>query len=107
MVMKTELYTKSDLELVQELGKRFREYRLRYDKTQQEIADFTGLSLFTIGTFEKGTGTGISMVNFLKLLRAINALEDVENILPPLPESPRLRYEQQQKRKLKASRHGK
>lgn len=105
--MKDELYSKSDIELVRELGVRFREYRLRYNKTQREVAEFTGLSLFTVSSFEKGAGTGISVLNFLKLLRAIDALEDSEHLLPPLPESPRLLYEQQMKKRKKASRHGK
>ncbi|WP_288707958.1 helix-turn-helix transcriptional regulator [uncultured Alistipes sp.] len=90
--MKDDIYVLSNQEIVRNLGHRFRDYRRRLGKTQREIAEFTGLSLFTIGTFESGQTSGITLINLLKLLRSIEALGDIEHILPPLPESPRLLY---------------
>lgn len=105
--MYEELYGQSNKDIVRDLGRRFKEYRLRYGKSQKEVADHTGLSIFTVSAFESGKGTGITVVNLLKLLRSIEQLDQIEGILPPLPESPRLLFEAQQKRLKQAGRHGK
>lgn len=93
--MTGNIYEKSGAEIVAELGKRFREYRKRMGLTQKEIAVQSGLSIFTISEFEKGTGTGITMASLIKLLRAIDSLEEIEKLLPPLPVSPRALYRKQ------------
>lgn len=99
--MKDDIYALSNQEIVSNLGHRFRDYRRRLGKTQREVAEFTGLSLFTISTLESGKTSGITLINFLKLLRSIEALEDIERILPPLPESPRLLYKAGKSKKTK------
>ena len=43
-------------ELVRLLGSRFKEYRLRANMTQKEVAEMSGLSMMTIHRFENGTG---------------------------------------------------
>lgn len=105
--MKEELYALSNPEIVRSLGERFKEYRLRMGKTQKDIAEFTGLSLFTVSSFETGQGTGITLVNFLKLLRSIDALEEIDRVLPTLPESPRLLFESQKRKPKRVRNHGK
>lgn len=57
--------------------------------TQKEIAENSGLNVFTISSFENGSSTGITLGSLIKLLRAIDSLEEIEKILPELPESPR------------------
>lgn len=104
--MKEELYAMSNPEIVRSMGERFRDYRLRLGKTQKEVAEFTGLSLFTIGAFETGQGTGLTLVNFLKLLRSIDALGEIERVLPALPDSPRLLYESQKKKPKRVKNRG-
>ena len=41
---------------------------------QKEVAEKSGLSVFTISSFENGSSTGITMSSFIKLLRAIDSL---------------------------------
>lgn len=51
--MSTDIKEYTNSELVRQLGKRFKEYRLRYNKTQKEVAEHAGLSIPTVGAFEK------------------------------------------------------
>lgn len=49
-----DLYEYSTPELVRLLGVRFKEYRMRCNLTQKEVAELTGLGLTTIHKFENG-----------------------------------------------------
>lgn len=95
--MFSELYEQSGSDLIRDLGKRYGEYRKRMNYTQKEVAMKSGLSVFTISTFENGSATGITLASFLKLLRAIEHLEEIEKMLPQLPESPRALWKKQNK----------
>lgn len=97
--MYDELYEQSGSALIQQLGKRYSDYRKRMGYTQKVVAERSGLSVFTISTFENGSSTGITLASFVKLVRAIDCLEEIEKLLPELPESPRLLFKKQQKRK--------
>ncbi|NDP20513.1 MAG: helix-turn-helix transcriptional regulator [Paludibacter sp.] len=65
--------------------------------TQKEVAEKSGLSVFTISSLENGSSTGITLTSFIKLLRAIDSLEEIEKLLPELPQSPRALFKKQQK----------
>lgn len=97
--MYSNLYEQSGSEIIQQLGKRYSQYRKRMGLTQKEVSEKSGLSLFTISSFENGSTTGITLASLLKLLRAIDNLEQIETLLPELPESPRALFKKQQKRK--------
>ncbi len=84
-------------EIVRSLGRRFRDYRMRLNMTQQDIADRTALSIPTIYKFESGRLTDMSMATLLKLLRAIGMDRNWDSLLPDLPESPYL-YKEEKKR---------
>lgn len=96
--MYSELYEKSGSDTIRELGKRYSDYRKRMGYTQKEVAERSGLSIFTISSFENGSSTGITMASFVKLLRSIDSLEEVEKLLPELPLSPRKLFKEQRKR---------
>jgi transcriptional regulator with XRE-family HTH domain len=96
--MYSEQYEKSGSELIRELGKRYSVYRKRMGYTQKDVAHKSGISIFTISTFENGSSTGITMASFIKLLRAIDCLEEIEKLLPQLPESPRELFKKQSKK---------
>jgi transcriptional regulator with XRE-family HTH domain len=96
--MYSDLYEKSGSEIIRELGKRYAGYRKRMGYTQRDVATKSGLSLFTISSFENGSSTGITMASFIKLLRAIDSLEEIEKLLPELPESPRALFNKLQKK---------
>jgi transcriptional regulator with XRE-family HTH domain len=93
--MNNELYEKSGNEIIRDLGKRYSEYRKRLGFTQKDITEKSGLSVFTISSFENGSSTGITMASFIKLLRAIDSLEEMEKLLPELPRSPRTLFKKQ------------
>ncbi|MGE0091150.1 MAG: helix-turn-helix domain-containing protein [Bacteroidales bacterium] len=96
--MYSEQYEKSGNELIRELGKRYSVYRKRMGYTQKDVAHKSGISIFTISTFENGSSTGITMASFIKLLRAIDCLEEIVKLLPQLPESPRELFKKQSKK---------
>ena len=97
--MYDELYEQSGSDLIQQLGKRYSDYRKRMGYTQKEVSEKSGLSVFTISSFENGSSTGLTLASFIKLLRAIESLDEIEKLLPELPESPRALFMKQQKRR--------
>ena len=96
--MYSKLYEKSGSDIIRELGKKYSEYRKRMKYTQREVADKSGLSVFTISSFENGSSTGITLASFIKLLRAIDSLDEIEKLLPELPESPHALFHKQIKK---------
>lgn len=96
--MYSDIYEKTGSEIIREIGLRFSNYRKRMKFTQKEVAEKSGLSVFTISSFENGSSTGITLASFLKLLRAIDSLDEIEKILPELPVSPKELFNKQNKR---------
>jgi transcriptional regulator with XRE-family HTH domain len=96
--MYSELYEKSGSDIIRELGKKYSDYRKRMSYTQKEVAEKSGLSVFTISSFENGSSTGITLASFIKLLRAIDCLDEIGKLLPELPESPRTLFKKQSKK---------
>lgn len=95
--MNNELYEQSGSDIIRQLGKRYSEYRKRMEYTQKEVAKKSGLSVFTISSFENGSSTGVTLASFIKLLRAIDSLDEIEKLLPELPASPRELFKKQLK----------
>lgn len=96
--MYSDIYEKSGTDIIRELGKRYSDYRKRMKYTQKGVAQKSGLSVFTISSFENGSSTGITLASFIKLLRAIDSLDEIEKLLPELPESPRALFKKQSKK---------
>lgn len=96
----------SNPEIIAELGRRFKEYRLNYRLTQKEAAEKAGVSLVTLRQFENGKAYNINMGNFLALLRVVDGLEPVDALLPEIPVSAYL-MERLAHKKPKRIRHGK
>ena len=84
-------------ELVRLLGSRFKDYRLRANMTQKEVAEMSGLSMMTIHRFENGTVKNISLGTFFLLLKAVGSINDLHELMPEQPESPYL-YDDNQKK---------
>ena len=85
-----DIYAYSGPEIIANLGKRYRTYRQQFQLTQKDIADRAGLSIMTIQKFETGNSRDMSMTTLLRLLRAIGQLDNVNDLLPEMPESPYL-----------------
>ncbi len=87
----------SSPELVRMLGSRFREYRLRANMTQKDVAEMSGLSILTIHRFENGSAGNISLGTFLLLLKSVGCINDLDALMPEQPESPYLYKENNKK----------
>ena len=88
-----DIYQYSGPEIIARLGTQFRVYRQQLQLTQKEVAEKAGLSIMTIQKFETGNSHDISLNTLLRLLRVIGQLDNIETILPELPESPYLKPE--------------
>ena len=75
----------SNPEIISKLGRRFKEYRLSNMLTQKEAAEKAGVSLITLRQFENGKSYNINMGNFLALLRIVDCLDQVNELLPEIP----------------------
>ena len=85
-----DLYEYSMPELVRLLGIRFKEYRMRCNLTQKEVAEQSGVGLTTIHKFENGTASNLSLSTFILLLKVVGQINSLGDLLPELPESPYL-----------------
>lgn len=86
----TDYYEYSIPELVQMLGVRFKDYRMRSNMTQKDVAEQAGLTVSTIHKFENGLVPNLSISTFLLLLKAIGCIDGLDDLMPELPESPYL-----------------
>jgi transcriptional regulator with XRE-family HTH domain len=93
-----EIYSISGSDMIRDLGKKYSLYRKRIGYKQKDVAEKSGLSIFTISSFENGSSTGITLASFIKMLRAIDCLEEIDKLLPELPESPRALFKKQNKK---------
>lgn len=94
----------SPADIIRSLGERFRDYRMRLNMTQQQVSDFTAISVPTIYKFENGNATDMSLSTLLKLLRAIDQENNWSKLLPQLPESPYTYRENKKKQRIRNSR---
>jgi transcriptional regulator with XRE-family HTH domain len=77
-------------ELVKVLGIRFKDYRLRAQLTQKDVAELTGLTIPTIQRFENGLSANITLGTFLLLMKAVGCINGLDELMPEQPESPYL-----------------
>lgn len=106
MLTKDNIQGFSNAEIIRSLGAQYKNYRLRAELTQKEVAEKAGVSLITLRAFENGKAVNITMGNLLALLRVIEQLEGITEILPEIPISPYQLLKLQSKQK-KRIRHGK
>ena len=92
-----DLYEYSTPELVRLLGARFKEYRIRCNLTQKEVAELSGIGLTTIHKFESGNAGNISLSTFILLLKVVGQINALDDVLPELPESPYLMRKSEKK----------
>ena len=76
----------SDAAIIEELGRRIKESRLRKRYTQQEVAYRAGVSLFSIAKVERGESVSVSIL--ISVLRALRLLDNLEALLPEIGMSP-------------------
>ena len=80
-----DYYTTSDSAILDALGERFRDLRLRKNITQEALAEHTLLSVGTIKSLEAGKG---KLSTLIAVLRELGALEQLDQFIPPITISP-------------------
>ena len=78
--------SKTDYEILHELGARLRAYRLQMNLSQGELAVRAGVNRTTIRDAERGKDSRLSTL--VKLLRALGRLGDLDAFLPAPSVSP-------------------
>ena len=92
-----DLYEYTTPELVRRLGERCKDYRMRCNLTQKEVAERSGIGLTTIHKFENGSAGNISLSTFILLLKVVGQINALDDVLPELPESPYLMRKNEKK----------
>jgi len=91
----------SDDALLEELGERLRRYRLNSNMTQAVLAREAGVSERTVNRVEHGQSTTVS--NFIRLLRSLGLLENMDALVPEPAISPIQQLKLQGRRRNRAS----
>ena len=84
-------------DIIRNLGLRFRDYRMRLRMTRKEVSVAARVGMTTLYKFESGNMTDISFGTIIRLLRAIGMVENWDALLPELPESPYMYYDNDKK----------
>lgn len=78
----------TNMDILDILAKRIKEYRLAARMSQRELAEKSGVGYTTISHFEQGKHINISLGNFISLLRCIGMEGRMLELLPELPVPP-------------------
>jgi len=69
----------TDNAIAEVVGRRIKKLRLRKNKTQEEVADRTQISLNTVKSLESGKG---KLSTLVAVLRELDALDQLDNLIP-------------------------
>lgn len=69
----------NEIEILQKIGARMREIRLEQNIKQKELAEKSGLSMFSISQMETGHNTSVQ--SLVQVLKALNRLDMIEPFL--------------------------
>ena len=75
----------SDNAIAEDIGGRLKQLRLNKNYTLQELIELTGLSMKAVRNAEQGKRT---LITYIKILRALNALDNLELFIPQTRVSP-------------------
>ncbi len=89
----------SNIAIMAEIGSRLKEYRIRKELQQKELASMAGVGLDTVVRMERGSS--ITMEKLIRILRALDMLENWEDFIPKPPVSPILMKKLQGKRRMR------
>lgn len=89
----------SNSAILAEIGKRTKEARIQQNFQQEELAERAGVSRTVISRLENGDS--ITTPNLIRILRALNMLENIENLFPTQPISPNMMKKLKGKTKLR------
>lgn len=87
-------------EILQYLGSRIKQLRLRNNITQSKLAEKTGLNRVTISEIENGAPT--SLTSLIEIMRALGIIDNLENLIPIPPKSPFDALKEEEKKRKRA-----
>ena len=74
--------------ILKTLGERIKEYRIRRNMQQTELAEQAGVNISTIVRMEKGSNVMID--SYIRVLRVLDMLDNLDEFIPEPPRSPLL-----------------
>lgn len=86
--------------MLEELGARLRRARLERNLSQADLAERAGVGRVTVQRTEMGNST--SLVNLVRLLRALDLFADLDQLVPETAPSPIAELERQGRRRQRA-----
>ncbi len=95
-----KLFGATDSAIAEDIGDRLKNLRLDRNYSQKELCELTGLSIKAILNAEKGKS---NIVTYIKLLRALNCLDHLENFIPKPGISPMQIVKLSNKKRIRAS----
>lgn len=95
-------YSLTENQILEELGKRFKSIRLNLNITQKELGEKIGKGSDEISRIEKGKP--ITMISYLRILRALNLLENLDSAIKFPAISPLKMMELENKKRKRASK---
>ena len=94
------LFGATDSAIAEDIGDRLKTLRLDRNYSQRELCELTGLSIKAILNAEKGKS---NIVTYIRLLRALNCLDHLENFIPKPGISPMQIVKLSKKKRIRAS----
>ena len=82
---------------MKETSKRFKNYRIYANITQQELSELTGVSLATIKKFENGSD--IKLSTFEKLCNGVGMQQTVDDLIPDIVNRPSVKAQKKIKQR--------
>jgi transcriptional regulator with XRE-family HTH domain len=95
-----KLFGETDSAIAEDIGDRLKNLRLDRNYSQKKLCELTGLSIKAILNAEKGKS---NIVTYIKLLRALNCLDHLENFIPEPGISPMQIVKLSSKKRIRAS----
>lgn len=99
------IYGESDRAILKKVGQRIKRRRLQKNISQQELGDMSGLSRSAVGKIERGAPFGV--LTLIQILRALQALDGIDALLPDPGISPLQLAKLKGKERRRASRKSK
>ena len=81
-----DLYIQTNDAIMRQIGSKLKELRIEKNMKQTELADASGVSVFTISSVENGKTT--SLLTVVQLLRALEHLDYLDNFFQEETVSP-------------------
>ena len=87
----------SNVEIIEDIANKIKRKRLAMNLSQEELSKKTGISVHAISNIENGKS--FSLDNLIKIMRALNCINNLENIIPVVLYDPYLALDKKEEKK--------